>query len=506
MPLHKQPPEKIVRIATVATLSFMVCWGLVSVLAEIRPFWVDEWRIIYNLKFKSAANLWGPLDFMQQFPRVYMQIIKAFTSAFNYSYICLRLPSYIIGSFSMVFCYRLMNKIFPAVHFNKFLFVMILVSCSTFTLYFVQIKQYTMDILLSIIAIWQLIELLNLQPAKKLSIARYLLLCLSFLIVPFFSYIYPVAIAPAFIVIFIHSIHVIKDPINGKAKFLLRQWFPLFLCTVSICVFYLIDVSQLLADQGMRQWWGELLLEKGFSWGFFFYTIFNLFAEIGSGLIFWILFGALGSAAFLYSIYSCTRGLFENKTGTHGWLRLYSTLLLVLVFILFLTKKLPVGEPRLNAFTIPSISILIIYFLDQLKQKKIGSKISWGISTLLYVGLIGNIYTTFFAAITGPAYAKEMNIYKSTEKAILLAQSKKIPIFITPGVAYPYEKTRNLPFNNTVPGDWVLKSFPAYDPANSIPVYPINNLNNMKEIIDQLPSNIKEVIAGDGISYSIIKR
>ncbi len=509
MSLQIKNPEKVVKIATIATLSFMVCWGLISVVAEIRPFWVDEWRIMYNLKFRSATELWGPLDFMQQFPRVYMQIIKVITAAFHYSYFAFRISSYIIGSFTIVFCYRLMNKIFPPAHFNRFLFVMLLISCSTFTLYFVQIKQYTMDILLSVLAVWQFWELINLD-AKKLRIGRYTTLCFSLLIVPFFSYIYPVAIAPVFMVMFIQSVYILKDPrINNKAGILVRQWFPLCLSAISIGVFYIIDVSQLLEDQGMRRWWGELLLDKGFNWGFFFYSIYNLFAEIGSGLLFWIIFGTLGTIAFFYGIYTSARNLYENKTNAFGWLRLYSVLLLVFVFIMFLLKKLPVGEPRLNAFTIPSISILIIYFLDQLKQKRLGNKISWGISTVLYLGLIGNIYTTFLNAITGPKYIKEMNVYRATEKAILLAQSKKIPILITPGVAYPYENTPNVPFNNTIPGDWVLKSFPAYNPANGIPVYSIdslNNVNKLKETIGHLPPNITEIMIGDGISYNIIKR
>ena len=508
-PMQIKNPEKVVRIAVITTLSFMVCWGLVSVVAEVRPFWVDEWRIMYNLKFKSATELWGPLDFMQQFPRVYMQIVKVISGAFNYNYFGLRITSYIIGSFTIVFCYRLMNKIFSPTHFNRFLFVMILISCSTFTLYYVQIKQYTMDMLLSVIAVWQLWELINLD-VKNLRIRRYLLLCLSLLIVPFFSYIYPVAIAPVFIVALVQSIYILKDTnILDKTGILVIKWLPLCLCAISIGVFYIVDVSQLLQDQGMRRWWGPLLLDQGFNWGFFLYSIYNLFAEIGSGLVYWIIFGTLGTIAFFYGIYNSARNLYGNKNSPLGWLRLYSVLLLVFVFMLFLLKKLPVGEPRLNAFTIPAISILIIYFLDELKHKRAGNKISWGISFVLSLGLIGNIYTTFIAAITDPKYAKEMDIYRSTQKAILLAQTNKIPIFITPGVAYPYDSTVNLPFKNTVPGDWVLKSFPAYCPANRISVYPINDLKDLKKlenIIDHLPDNITEVLVGDGIAYHIIKR
>src|SRR5579872_4873160 len=83
MPLYIRNPEKFIRKLTIATLSFMICWGFVLVLAQIKPFWIDEWRVIYNLKYKNFIALFGPLDYMQQFPRVYFELIKAFASPFD---------------------------------------------------------------------------------------------------------------------------------------------------------------------------------------------------------------------------------------------------------------------------------------------------------------------------------------------------------------------------------------------------------------------------------------
>ena len=478
------------------------------VVAEIKPFWVDEWRVIYNLKYKNAAMLWGPLDFLQQFPRTYLVIIKTFTSLFDYSYFALRLPSWLVGTFTIVFCYRLMNKIYTRSHFNRFLFVMILVSASTFTCYYVQIKQYTMDILLSLAAIWQLIELLKLKDKKIRDKGMYFLLCTSFLIVPFFSYTYPIAIAPVFIIQLVQSVLLMKNGniATGKARILLLQWFPLFLCAVSISVFFIIDVSQLMADKGMHQYWGHLMMDGGFNWSSFFYEFYNLFAEVGSGLLFWYIFGILGIISFLYGITTSTKNFLKNKNHINYIMVLYSTLLLTLVIILFISGKFPLGEPRLNAFTIPAISILMIGFLEQLNQKGKQAIISKTLSVILYAGVTGNIYTTFFADFTGPGYARKMDIYRSSEKAILLAQSKKIPILITPEIAWPYDKTLNFPFMNTVPGDWVLKTFPAYHVAENIPVYAISSLDSLPENLKLLPANVTSVLAGDGRSFQIIKR
>ena len=500
-------PEKIIRIATIATLSFMACWGLLQVVAEIRPFWVDEWRIIYNLKFKTAAQLWGPLDFMQQFPRAYITPIKWFTSRFGYSYTALRLPSYLVGLSVIIVCYRLMNRLYSPGHFNRFLFVLVLISCSTFTDYFVEIKQYTMELLLSLVALWQLIELLEMDNAAPLHKGRYQLLCASFLAAPFFSYSYPVAIAPVFIVLLVQSVYI---PGNGsttgiKRNLIILKFFPLLLCAISISIFYIIDVSQLLRDKNMHKFWGHLLMDGGFSCRSFFVNFYMLFAEVGSGFVFWYLFGVFGILSFMFGIRSALNSKY-NVTDNTVFIRLYCVGLLLLAIALFAAGKLPLGEPRLNAFTIPAISILLIHFFDFLAARDAKGRFAKILATLFYVGLIGNIYTTFFASFTGSGYTRKMAIYKATEAAITLAEAKNLPIFVTPGVAYPYEKTKNLPYETTIPGDWVLKTFPAYKVADGISVVAIDSLAEASAAMSRLAASTNAVIAGDGISYKIITR
>jgi hypothetical protein len=284
------------------------------------------------------------------------------------------------------------------------------------------------------------------------------------------------------------------------------QWTPLALCTVAIAVFYKVDVSQLMDDHGMHKFWGHLMMAHGFSWESFFVNFYMLFAEIGAGVIFWLTFGILGIAAFLFGIYKCATSMKQQKTGFSEQVRLYSALMLVLVIVLFAAGKFPLGEPRLNAFTIPAISVLLIYFLDKLRQRRYTARLAVVLSVMLYIGVIGNIYTTFFNSITGPEYAKKMNIYKTTEDAIIMAQAQRLPILVTPSVAYPYDNTWNLPFKGTVPGDWVLKTFPAYKVAENIPVYGINDLSHVKEYMKQLPPSIKTVMAGDGSRFLVIKR
>ncbi len=449
--------------------------------------------------------LWGPLDFLQQFPRVYLEIVKAFTSTFDYSYYALRLPSYVVGTFTIFFCYRLMNKMYGKDNSNRFLFVMILVSACTFTDYYVQIKQYTMDLLMSLVALWQCIELLQLKDKERLRRGRYVLLCASFLAAPFFSYTYPVVIAPVFVVLLLQGVVDLRKH-TLSAGMLMRQWFPLFLSACGIVTFYFIDVKQLMADQGMHKFWGHLMMDGGFSWSSFFMNCYNLFAEIGAGMLFWYLFGILGISSFLFGVYSCVKSLVKNELGGKEVMVLYSSLLLILSIVLFVAGKLPLGEPRLNAFAIPAVSILMIFFLDNLRSYPRAAKFAGGLSVMLYIGVIGNIYTTFYASITGPEYTRKMEIFKSTENALKVAELDKLPIVITPAVAWPYDNTRNLPYNTTVPGDWVLKTFPAYTVSGNLPVYGISSLTKLNEYLRVLPPGIKFVLVGDGLSFRIVSR
>jgi len=257
----------------------------------------------------------------------------------------------------------------------------------------------------------------------------------------------------------------------------------------------------------MHQFWGHLIMDKGFNPRLFFSGFYNLFAEVGAGVVYWYLFGILGSISFLSGVTGCVNNIRKGNNNERDLVLLYSTLLLLVVMILFISGKFPLGEPRLNAFAIPSIAVIMICFLDRLSTERgAGRILSKVLSIMLYIGVTGNIYTTFYASVTGPEYTRKMEIYRSTEKAILLAQSKNLPILITPEVAWPYNKTLNYPFKNTVPGDWVLKTFPSYHFGDNIPVYAIPDLVTLDEYIKHLPIYITSVLAGDGRSFQIIYR
>ncbi len=501
--------EKIVNTTTIVTLIVIGLWGAISVFAEVRPFWIDEWRIIYNLKTKSVGELWGKLAYMQQFPRTYLTGIKLFTEQFDYSYTSLRLPAYLVGLATMVSIYLLTGTLFYAKNYYRYLMVVMLVSSSTFTEYFVETKQYTMDLLMCTITIWQLIWLINLSNKKQIAPdTSYILLCASMLIVPFFSYTYVIAILPVYAVLAINNL-LNRKTRNVNQNYLLNillQWLPLFLATFSSTVFYVTDIAQLATDDEMKNYWGHLMMKNGFSLVDFSEHVFHLLAQAGAGLLFWTLFGISCTFSFIYSIHKCYHHLKTGQLTLSESVLLYSVLLVILMMGLNIMGKLPLGEPRLNAFAIPAISVMLVMTLSNLAENRKLNKAVKITFVLLFAGPVGNVYSTIAACFTDSKYTQRMQIYKATEKALSSINQNKIPILITPGVAYPYDKTLNFPFNNTVPGDWVLMAFPGYKMKKSGLVYAIDDIKNIEYYLKRLPLQIDSFMIGDGINYKIISK
>jgi hypothetical protein len=496
-------PGKAARILTIVTLSFMIFWQTLLLLFPLKPFWRDEWCIIYNIKFKTAKMLWWPLDFTQQFPRLYLQIIKCFTSFFNYNYFSLRFPAYITGVAAIFFCWALAGKLYRGRDIRRYLFILILVSSQVFMDYFVQIKQYEMELLLSLVAIWQLLALTDIPHTGIQRPARYFLLCLSFAVVPYFSYTYPIAVAPVFMVVFIQNLYLLTDKANNPivVKNLLLQWLPLIICMATIAVFYIIDISQLMTDQNMHNYWKFRMVAAGDSPVSFINHIWRLFSKVGSGFVFEIVFGILGVSAFFYSGYFIRSR--DGRFGKEGLIRLYCLALILIVIALFVAGKLPLGEPKFNAFAIPSISVLIIFLLDKLSTHVSFRKFASGLYLVLFVALSGNIFAGFFNNLTSPEYAKRIRIYLATEKALALAHDRKIPVFITPSVGFPDDITVNFPFISMPSAAGVLKTFPGYHTGDTIAIYTVSNIGQFEWYKGLLPPGTRSVIVGDGLTYQV---
>ena len=492
---------------TLAALLLIAGIGAVMVFVQIKPFWVDEWFIMSSLKTKNSKEIFGQLNFMQQFPRVYLSLFRSFTSSFNYSYTSLRLPSYIVSLLTMVLGFRLTKKIGGDSIFARYLFILVVVSSFTFTEYYVEVKQYPMDILLSVFAIWQLIELLRIKPGNVIKPVRYIFLCITFFIVPFFSYTYPIAIAPAYAVVFLQTISLFSrtDTAKIKWRYTLLQWLPLAIGAAGIIAFYIVDARQLSTDKIMYDRWSFLMIDKDNKIYSALTSIYTMFSQTGAGLLFETIFGILGIAGLITGIVACIKKYVRKEYSTEMQLRTYACLLLLLAIVLFLFKKLPLGTPRLNAFTTPSIALLIIYLINGISLKLKGKTQGRILPIIMYAGVIGNFFTVYINYFSKPVYKRQMTTYNATQKAIQYAQDKKMPLLVSLAVAYPYERATT-DAGAPDPAVWVLKTFPAYHVEEHLPVYAISDLDHVKECMAKLPADISTVVAGDGITYLVINR
>jgi hypothetical protein len=511
--------DKTVKGATVILIIYLLCFSIAMAFFPIRPFWNDEWRLVYNIKFKSIHQLWGRLDLLQQCPRVYLSLLKHISSYYDYSYTSLRLPPLIIGFTSILLCVYLKKKIFLKNSVYNYLFILIFISSQTFTDYIVQVKQYEMDLLSCLLALWQLMTLLMLFEAKIVTKFKYILLCISFLIIPFLSYIYPIVVAPIFFIILLKSIVYIKD--NGgskKLKFLLLVYLPIIFATISIIIFYIIDVQQLLADNRMYASYYKMLGNEQATKNFLT-DFWNLFALVGSGLVFEIIFGVLGICSFLWGMYSLAKMKMNNFTR-EDYFKLYGIILIAITLGLFLSGKLLGGVARLTCFTVPSISILIIHFLDK-KVRYRSAKLANTLFTILFLGLFINVVTTFTNRVTNAEYKNRITTYWNTGEALKQARRNKLPFLITKGVlgdkitnAAPSPgkiiangiTSAQIAGEDTVCAEVVVKDNPEYKVWDAVTIYTMPDAKWVSEYVQQLPAQYRSAIVGDGVNYKVMKR
>jgi len=486
-------------------------------LFPIRPFWNDEWRLIYNIKFKSIPQLWGTLDLLQECPRVYLSLLKIISATFDYSYTSLRLPPLVIGLASIFLIFHLRKKFFPENSVFSYLFILILVSSQTFTDYLVQVKQYEIDIFLSLVALWQFWVLLKIATEGPVQKASYILLCLSFLVVPYFSYTYPIAIAPVFPIIFLLPLRVKADS-HSKRKRLVSLYVPLLLAAISILVFYVVDVKNVMADERMYVSYQRAYYKHHQET--FIEDFWKLFALVGSGFLFELIFGIVGIASFFHAGYR----LIKKKVvqfSNMNWLELYAILLLLVILFLIATGKLIGGVARLTAYSVPSISILIISFLEEVKWRFQYRKTANIVACILFVALFGNIISTCINNFTYPEYRNRIKTYSHLFNALEEARAQHLPIMVTDGVlGDPYDTNplspgqiqtntitpRQIAGADTLCAEVIVKVNPAYKVWDTIPFYYMPDSKWVKEYVQQLPSQYQTVIAGDGIHFWKLKR
>lgn len=458
----------------------------------LKPFWRDEWCMLHNLKFKTPAELWGPLDFTQQFPRVYLQLMKAITSAFDYSYPSLRVPSFAVGTAALLLAWHLGRRIFGEQP-GRYLFALVVAGNPMFIDYYGQVKHYEMEMLMSLVALWQYLELL--KPAQTQPASRFAVLLFTLALAPFFSYTYPIAIAPAYILLRLQMMNQKRlDPRVAAA---------LAVSLTALFAFYFLDVRQLLQDANMHAFWHHHAdywqagpLRKATN-------IFRLFAKTGAGIVFEIVFGIAGTLSFVFSL---ARLLRNDSVGTPTQKNAvsYALLLVMLVIVLFLAGKIPLGQAKFSAFAAPALGIVLAFTLDRLANMSKTHRLAAGIRGLLFLALAGNILTAFLQVFTSPDYKTKLRIYHATDKALHIARSNGLPILVSPRIGLPDDITEPVTYLTMPDAAGILRTYPAWHQSDSVHVVAIGKNDDAPGNIQRMLPGIKQAMVIDGEQYQVI--
>lgn len=484
------------RTITLAVLAYMICCGAALVLFPAKAFWRDEWCLLYNVKFSSHNQLWGPLKFTQQFPRVYLQLIKWFTSTFQYSYWSIRLPSYVVGTLGIALAYSIKDRLFAG-KAAGYLFVLLIAANPMFIDYYVQIKHYEMEFLMSIVAVWQLTEVLDLKDVSPPRPAKYVLLCTSLFAAPFLSYTYPIAVAPVGLIMGVLCVR--EYALTGKVL----KWMvpPMLAAVAGISLFYVVDASRVLHDKDMYGFWVGYLMHSSNSWLTIISRIWQFFAKMGAGLVFEVVFGITALYALVHAIAGMAKPLLKMKAGRQMLIKCYAVSVPVLIIALFLVGKIPLGQAKFTAFAAPAFGILIPSLLEAERRQAYAEKLRKYLFPILFAALAGNIITAFPQLLIDERKKKQLAIYAATEAAIKLAKQKHLPLLVTPGIGYPDDITIYIEHLSMPDAAGIVKTFPAYDVNDTIAVYTISNLEEASKYKTLLPPGTDTVLAGDGLIY-----
>lgn len=147
-------------------------------------FWHDECALAWNIKFKSYAELFGILRFLQVTPPLFSVATKALTQFFGFSELVFRFIPFVCGCLSIILFYFLCNKSFN----NKFTIV-----CAVFLFainqrlinFSFEFKPYSIDVFMTIVC---LLFFANMN-IEKLTKIKVFLSGLFLAFVPWFSFV-----------------------------------------------------------------------------------------------------------------------------------------------------------------------------------------------------------------------------------------------------------------------------------------------------------------------------
>lgn len=453
-------------------------------LVNVKGFWLDEWFILYNIKFRSYSALFGNLYYMQQFPRIYLCIVKFISEIFNYNYFAIRVLPCSIQILNILLIYFIIgNILFPKSKIKEFLFILFFLSFHTTIFYFSQLKAYTMDIFFTFMSIWYFYYLSRNYKTIKIKSLAYIGMLFFIFLGSFFSYTFPIVVTP---IIFIFFITFFSESFKGKLS--LKPIMPIAIFVLALVLNYFTDLKFVLTNKGQYQNFDMYVMQYQ-SLGSIIKSLFNIVWIFTSmfffdkayntyflGLLYFVKIIILISVllGFLLVFY---RNFIKLKIQKIKYFNTFSFLnvpgieiyLLSLFFatlILYFLKMLPVGTHRINYFCFTFSTYFLITGIFFIISKF--NRIKYFLLPIILFASIFPAIQMNINEIKGSNMDFDQKIYENVGKAVDVAQANHLPIVVFYNEFYPasiMEGQESL----------MIKAHHDYKPKDSIPVIVLKN-------------------------------
>ncbi len=471
---------RLLRITTGLIITFVILVQIYTIIQK-KAFWLDEWFILYNIKFLNYSELFDNLLLMQQFPRVYLVILKFVAEISNYNYTALRFIPTIIQLINIIFIVFVIRKIvFPKNDFKGLLFILFFLSFQTTIFYFTQIKQYSMEMFFSLLSVYFYYYLSRNYKQIKIISFPYLFILLGIFLGSFFSYTFPITITPLLFSLFVT---VIYNFINKEIK--IKPLIPLLIFITALIINYFTDLQYVLNSKGHYDYFNEYIMNFDSISSILksFYNIIRVFAynftftPVHYHISFVIFLTLVG---FIVTVYKQIRKLrSDNKQYIKSItflenpnIAIYILLLLIITLTLYFLKMIPLGRPRVTYFSYIFTAYFLITGLFAVIKKVKYSK--YLLVTIVIFATIFQITKEYSQEIKNENLLFDQKIYENVGNA----QNYNLPIVVNTNEFYPAsiaQKQENL----------VIKAHHLYKADKPINIY-ITEKDDFKKMQDSL--------------------
>lgn len=341
-----------------------------------KAFWLDEWFIIFNIKYRSFLGLFGPLDYIQEFPRAYLALVRQFVVFLNYSMYSYKIIPYVVQVVNLVLLIAVLKKLLYKNEWFKQFSVYIMFSYNLITVfYFTKVKQYTMDMCFTLLAFLQFHYIL--KNAKNMKCSKeYAVILLVIFFGPLLTYGYEICVVPSLVLLVILFIDSIRKK-QTNYLFLI----PLLVFAVSLGIVYQINLKYMFSNGPQQGAFYKYFIHYDnpvvfikqimFSFDKFLCSLFCMPGNISSKYIMGGLallryvFGLLTVTGIIYSLIRMGRAFYHKEDiftlaeSSGNSYRFYFVVCFLSVFFLYCIGKLPVGEARLDYYAF----LMLAYFV-----------------------------------------------------------------------------------------------------------------------------------------------